>query len=191
MAARRLSTSDKIKTTCEELEMTKMMCFKYSWNKEIICQFYSTLCFNADAQTLLWMTDGQRCAITIREFARMLGLEHQLTMLPDAWIHTYNVLKLDAMQFMYAPGVVARPPKIQNFLLELNTLLYLLRATLTPRIGDVISCPQYERNLIQFYVCLPCPGLQAAEHGQKSQEVEPKVCQERPAPACCCQRSRL
>jgi hypothetical protein len=53
MAPRRLSTFDKIKATCDELEMTKMMCFKYSWNKEIICQFYSTLYLDADAQTLL------------------------------------------------------------------------------------------------------------------------------------------
>jgi hypothetical protein len=53
---------------------------------------------------------------------------------------------------MYAPGAVARPPKIQNFLLELNTLHRLLLATLTPHIGDATTCPQYERNLIQFYV---------------------------------------
>jgi hypothetical protein len=42
----------------------------------------------------------------------MLGLEHQLTMPPEARIHTYNVLKLDEMQFMYAPEAVAHPPKI-------------------------------------------------------------------------------
>jgi hypothetical protein len=69
MATRRLSTFDRIKATCDELEMTKMMCFKYSWNQEIICQFYSTLYFDADGQTLLWMTNGQRYAITICEFA--------------------------------------------------------------------------------------------------------------------------
>jgi hypothetical protein len=27
---------------------------------------------------------------------------------------------------------------------------------LTPRIGDAIACPQYERNLIQFYVQKKC-----------------------------------
>jgi hypothetical protein len=53
---------------------------------------------------------------------------------------------------MYAPGVVANPPKIWNFLPGLNTLHCLLHATLTPRIGDAIAYPQYERNLIQFYV---------------------------------------
>jgi hypothetical protein len=36
MATRRLSTFDKIKATYDELEMTKMMCLKYSWNREII-----------------------------------------------------------------------------------------------------------------------------------------------------------
>jgi hypothetical protein len=37
---------------------------------------------------------------------------------------------------MYAPGAKAPPPKVLNFLLELNTLHRLLHATLTPRIGD-------------------------------------------------------
>jgi hypothetical protein len=69
-----------------------------------------------------------------------------------ARIHSYNVLNLDEMQFMYALGAIARPPKVWNFLLELSTLHRLLCATLTPRIGDAITCPQYERNLIQFYV---------------------------------------
>jgi hypothetical protein len=90
--------------------------------------------------------------ITVHEFARMLGLEHQLTMEPVARIHSFNMLKLDEMQFMYAPGAVAHPPKIRNFHPELNTLHRLLCATLTPRIGDATTCPQYERNLIQFYV---------------------------------------
>jgi hypothetical protein len=42
----------------------------------------------------------------------MLGLDHQLTMKPGARIHSFNVLKLNEMQFTYAPGAVARPPKI-------------------------------------------------------------------------------
>jgi hypothetical protein len=97
MAARRHSVFNKIKATCGELEMTEMMCFKYDWNKEIIYQFYATLYFDADGQKLLWMTDGQWCVITIHEFARMLGLEHQLTMELEAWIHSFDVLKLDEM----------------------------------------------------------------------------------------------
>jgi hypothetical protein len=56
------------------------------------------------------------------------------------------------MHFMYASGAVAHPPKTENFIPELNTLHYLLCATLTLRIGDATACPQYERNLIQFYV---------------------------------------
>jgi hypothetical protein len=71
---------------------------------------------------------------------------------PESRIHTYNVLMLDEMQFMHAPGAKARPPKIQNFLPELLTLHHLLHATLALRIGDAIACPQYERNLIQFYM---------------------------------------
>jgi hypothetical protein len=67
---------------------------------------------------------------------------------PAAQIHSFNVLKLDEMQFMYALGAVARLPKIRNFHPKLNTLHCLLRATLTPRIGDATTCPQYERSII-------------------------------------------
>jgi hypothetical protein len=41
-----------------------------------MCQFYSTLHFDADGQRMPWMTDGQRCAINVHEFAHMLDLEH-------------------------------------------------------------------------------------------------------------------
>jgi hypothetical protein len=152
MAARRHSVFNEIKATCDDLGMIEMMSFKYDWNKEIICHFYATLYFDVDGQRLLWMTDGHWCVITVHEFARMLGLEHQLTMESAAQIHSFNVLKLNEMQFMYALGAVACPPKIRNFHLELNTLHRLLCATLTLRIGDATICPQYEMNLIQFYV---------------------------------------
>jgi hypothetical protein len=152
MATRRHTIFNQIKATCNELEMTKMMSFKYDWNKKIICQFYATLYFETNRQKLMWMTDGQRYETTVCVFVRLLGLEHQLTIELEAQIHTFEVLKLDEMQFIYAPGVKAHPPKVQNFLPELNTLHRLLRATLTLRIRDATSCPQYERNLIQFYV---------------------------------------
>jgi hypothetical protein len=144
MANKRHTIFNQIKATCDELEMTKMMSFNYDWNKEIIYQFYATLYFDAAAQKLLWMSARQKYEITIRGFAHLLLLE----MPPEARIHTFGVLKLDEMQFMYAPGAEAHPPKVLNFRPELNTLHRLLRATLAPRIGDSSACPQYERNLI-------------------------------------------
>jgi hypothetical protein len=120
MANKRHTNSNQIKATCDELEMTKMMSFKYE--------------------------------ITVRGFACLLGLEHQLEMPQEARIHTFGVLKLEEMQFMYAPDAEAHPPKVLNFRPELNTLHMRLRATLAPRIGDSSACPQYEQNLIHFYV---------------------------------------
>jgi hypothetical protein len=144
MASRRHTIFNQIKATCDESKLTKVMSFKYDWNKEIICQFYATFYFDANAQKLLWMTNGQQYEITVRGFAQLLGLEHQLEMLPEVWIHTFGVLKLDEMQFMYAPDAEAHPPKVLNFLPELNTLHRLIRATLAPRIRDSSACPQYE-----------------------------------------------
>jgi hypothetical protein len=119
---------------------------------EIICQFYATLYFDVDGQKMVWMTDGKQYECTAHRFSWMLGLEHLLTILLEARIHTFDVLKLDEMQFMYTPGTMAHLLKIQNFLPELNTLHRLLCATLTSRIRDATTCPQYERNLIQFYM---------------------------------------
>jgi hypothetical protein len=58
MATRHHNIFNKIKAPCDELEMSKMMSFKYNWNDEIICQFYSTLYFDTDGQKLMWITDG-------------------------------------------------------------------------------------------------------------------------------------
>jgi hypothetical protein len=150
MANKKHTIFNQIKATCDELEMTKMISFKYDWNKEITCQFYATLYFDAHAQKLVWMLAGQKYEITVRGFSRLLGLEHQLEMPLESRIHTFGVLKLDEMQFMYAPGVEVHPPKVLNFRLELNMIHTLLHPTLAPKIGDSSACPQYEQNLIQF-----------------------------------------
>jgi hypothetical protein len=123
-----------------------------SRSKRLFYQFYATLYFDADAQKLMWMSVGQKYEITVRGFARLLRFEHELEMPPEAQIHTFGVLKLDEMQLMYALAVEAHSPKVLNFRPELNTLHRLLRVTLAPRIADSSACPQYERNLIQFYV---------------------------------------
>jgi hypothetical protein len=57
----------QIKATCDELEMTEIMSFKYNWNREIICQFYATLYFDAD---------GQQYEVIVLAFVRLLGFEH-------------------------------------------------------------------------------------------------------------------
>jgi hypothetical protein len=97
VVAKKNSNFNKIKTTCDELEMTLMMSFKYDWNEELICQFYATFYFDAAGQKLMWMTAGQQYECMVHRFAWMLGLEHQLTMEAEARIHTYNVLKLEEM----------------------------------------------------------------------------------------------
>jgi hypothetical protein len=57
-ATKKNSIFNKIKATCDELEMTPMMSLKYDWNEELICQFYSTFCFDVAGQKLMWMTAG-------------------------------------------------------------------------------------------------------------------------------------
>jgi hypothetical protein len=80
MASRRHTIFDKTKATCDELEMIKMMSFKYNCNDEIICQFYSNLYIDVDGQRLMWMTDSQVYEITVRRFAHLLGLDLEFTL---------------------------------------------------------------------------------------------------------------
>jgi hypothetical protein len=65
MATRRHTIINQIKDTCDELEMTKMMSFKYNWNNEIICHFYATMYFDVDAHKLMWMIDRRQYEITV------------------------------------------------------------------------------------------------------------------------------
>jgi hypothetical protein len=60
---------------------------------------------------------------TLREFAAVVGLEHQLEM--PTKIHDERILDEDQMGFMYARGAEAHPPHTQNYLPELNTLHWL------------------------------------------------------------------
>jgi hypothetical protein len=112
MATKKKSIFDKIKGTCDELVMIKMMSFKYDWNEKIICQFYTTLYFDAAGQKMMWLTAQQQYECTVHRFARMLGFVHPLTIEPKSWIHMFNVFKLDDMKFMYAPRAKTRPLKI-------------------------------------------------------------------------------
>jgi hypothetical protein len=76
MATKKNSIFDKIKATCDDLEVTKMMSFKYDWNEEINCQFYATFYFDASRQKMMWMTAGQQYECMVHHFACMLGFEH-------------------------------------------------------------------------------------------------------------------
>jgi hypothetical protein len=53
MTTRRNKYFNTIKKTCDQPELTNIMCYKYDWNKEVICQFYSTLYFDVDAHKLI------------------------------------------------------------------------------------------------------------------------------------------
>jgi hypothetical protein len=91
-----------IKEACDTLELNNRMSFKYEWNNEIICQFYSTLFFDRDEQKLIWMTDKWKYEVSTWEFAILLGLEHHLEM--PTKIHDERILDKDQMMFMYGVG---------------------------------------------------------------------------------------
>jgi hypothetical protein len=58
IAAKKNSIFNRIRATCDELEMTPMMSFKCDSNEELICLFYATFYFDAAGQKLMWMIAG-------------------------------------------------------------------------------------------------------------------------------------
>ena len=62
---------DEIIAACDSKHIKKLMRFEYSWNTEIIAQFYATVFFENDKnpRVMHWMTEGQWYEATYDEFA--------------------------------------------------------------------------------------------------------------------------
>ncbi|RLN41428.1 hypothetical protein C2845_PM01G40290 [Panicum miliaceum] len=58
----------------EEFNLRELMAFKYNWNTEIICQFYSSLYYRANDCTFHWTTEGEHYCVDYMTFSRILGL---------------------------------------------------------------------------------------------------------------------
>jgi hypothetical protein len=78
MTNKRHTIFNQIKATCDELEMTKMMSFKYDWNKEIICHFYATLYFDAMLRSSCGCLQGRSMRSLSEALPVCLGLSTSL-----------------------------------------------------------------------------------------------------------------
>ena len=80
------------------------MGFAKSWNSEVIAQFYATCYFTCrnDEKVVHWMTEGNWYGISYRQFASLLGFDHEDT--NRVKIHISPYMEKKDMKFMYIPG---------------------------------------------------------------------------------------
>jgi hypothetical protein len=94
----------------------------------------------------MWMTNGRRFNINLKQFAQILGLSSQLN-IPKK-LHSGRVIMPREMTTMYIPNSDFQAPKIDGLLPHFLVLHRMMRKTLAPRIDYSEAISTYERNLL-------------------------------------------
>jgi hypothetical protein len=125
-----------------------VMTFQKNWNNEVIVQFYTTLYVeeHEDIRKFHWMTEGRWFKVTYAQFARFLGFERNDASHPR--IHMSLHLDAKYMKFMY-PKSKRCNCGTTTYLLPFYTYTNrLFRKIMTPREGDGLKIPSYNKNIL-------------------------------------------
>jgi hypothetical protein len=126
--------------------ITDMLQFRYSWNHDIISEFYSTLFYDKKERIFMWITTDRRFHVKLSQFAQIHGLSSQLD-IPKK-LHSGWVMMPREMTPMYVQDGGSQPPKVEGLLPHFLVLHRMMRRTMAPRIGYSEVIPDYERNLL-------------------------------------------
>jgi hypothetical protein len=147
MRKKKDATFNKILEACDFHGITKIMEFRYNWNKEIISQFYSTLYFDKKETIFMSMADGRRFNIKLSQFVEILGMSSHIDNPKKR--HSRHVMTIREMAPLYVPDSGFHPPHIDGLLPHLVVLHRMLRWTMALRIGDANAILAYEWNLLE------------------------------------------
>ncbi|KAK3118826.1 hypothetical protein QOZ80_9BG0708740 [Eleusine coracana subsp. coracana] len=121
--------------------------FNYSWNKEIISQFFSTVFFEND-KSMVWMTNGTKYSCTLNQFASMIGLKSSRK--EKHKIHSGSYMSDEAMRHMYMDPENSVPPNSNGLLPFFSVLFRICRSTLAPRGGNSDRIPAYQSDILHW-----------------------------------------
>jgi hypothetical protein len=139
---------------CDFHDIIDLLQFRYNWNQEIISEFYSTLFYDKEEMSFMWMTNGRRFHVKLAQFAQILGLSSQLD-IPNK-LHSGRVMMPREMTPMYVQDGGFQPPKVEGLLPYFLVLHRMMRRTLALRIGYSEVIPAYERNLLDALIKPMC-----------------------------------
>src|SRR5512142_1838155 len=69
---------NEVRKVCERKHVADLLALQYSWNEEVIGQFYSTAFFGTTKKGLdfvKWTIQGQQYRVSMAQFAVALGLD--------------------------------------------------------------------------------------------------------------------
>jgi hypothetical protein len=137
---------NRILEACDLHGITDLLQFRYSWNQEIIFEFYYILFYDKKERIFMWITNSRRFHMKLAQFAQILGLSSQLD-IPKK-LHSERVMMPREMTLMYVQNSGFQPLKVEGMLPHFLMLHRMMRRTLTLRIDYSEVIPAYERNLL-------------------------------------------
>ena len=141
---------DEIIRECKRKNIYKILGFAKSWNSEVITQFYATCYFTCrnDEKVVHWMTEGNWYGISYKQFASLLGFDHDDT--NRVKIHISPYMEKKDMKSMYMPGQKHHYGSVHGMLPFYVYLHRMFRKTLAPREGDQSNISFYGRDLLKY-----------------------------------------
>ena len=142
------SVLKEVVAACNDLNVKRIMGFKYPWCNEIICQFYVTLYVAKDpARTMHWMTCGKWYSVTYDDFSRILGFTREDALNTDR-IHNEKLRSADTMHYMYNDEAHFEVGTTTGLLPFYDYLNKLFRKSLAPKGSDASRILSYSLNLL-------------------------------------------
>jgi hypothetical protein len=134
---------------CTTLRIKPLMGFRYSWNMEVIAQFYATVAFeeNESTRKMHWMTEGTRYSVTFTHFARYIGASPTDLTLPFIHQGTHH-MEPSVMKFMYPRNKQANAGYAAGLYSYYSMLNRMFRLTLTPRGGNPVDISNFAKDLL-------------------------------------------
>ena len=141
---------EEIIRECKRKNIYKILGFAKSWNSEVIAQFYATCYFTSrnDEKVVHWMTEGNWYGISYKQFASLLGFDHDDT--NRVKIHISPYMEKKDMKFMYILGQKHHYGSVHGMLPFYVYLHRMFRKTLAPREGDQSNISFYGRDLLKY-----------------------------------------
>nr|AAP12977.1 putative copia-type pol polyprotein [Oryza sativa Japonica Group] len=143
MSSKNNSIFNEVRRVCERKHVADLLALQYSWNEEVIGQFYSTAIFGTTKKGIhfvKWTIQGQQYKVTMAQFAAALELDDDDLSRPH--IFEEDALSVTSTTFMYEKDAPKDCLGTTHGLLPSYRVLYsIFRWSLLPKVGDATALP--------------------------------------------------
>uniref|UniRef100_I1QT03 Uncharacterized protein n=2 Tax=Oryza glaberrima TaxID=4538 RepID=I1QT03_ORYGL len=134
---------NEVRKVCERKHVADLLALHYSWNEEVIGQFYSTAFFGTTKKGLdfvKWTIQGQQYRVSMAQFAVALGLDDDDLSRPHIFVE--DALSSTSTTFLYEKDAPKDCLGTTRGLRPYYRVLYsIFRWSLLPKVGDATALP--------------------------------------------------